>query len=1036
MITLTIVCCLAVLVSSVLLFNNELNHSMRDKIDVAVNVVEQELNYLRGKAFLAAFTMSTNHDLIDALKSEDRERTAETALMLKDLALVDYCVITDKDGIVLTRTHDPDNYGDSNAALPHMAAALSGRVDTFIMQGITIPLAASAGAPVYDENGNLIGAVSLGFILSSQDFVYKLRDLTGCEITFFRGDERVASTVLNEDGDYALGTKIAAHISEAVLSGETFLGNIPLFGENILAYYAPLFGVNDVVVGIMSVGYFTAEDTAKVFSFILNGAMITLGVLVACILLAIFISEAIKQRFESTMTRLQEREAELSAANEQINQQNTQMIEANKRMSVMIDATPLCIQIWDKNLNTVGCNEAAVKLYGFKDKQEYVEKFITTCSPEYQPDGQRSDEKAAELVHKAFDEGYCIFEWMHQIPNGNIPLPAEVTLVRVALDSDDYVIGYTRDLREQKAYLAELEKTQQERFARETAEAASKTKSIFLANMSHEIRTPMNSIIGFSELAQYGDIPLKTREYLYNIQESAQWLLKIINDILDISKIESGKIELEKTPFDLPDIFSHCQSVFIPKTEEKGIMLYCYAEPSVGKKLLGDPIRLRQVITNLLSNAVKFTNVGTVKLIASLVNKDDEHVTINFEVKDSGIGMSSEQIERVFEPFKQADESITRKFGGTGLGLTITKNIIELMGGTLIVESVPGIGSRFSFEITFELIDDTSDALSEKIVINSFEKPNFKGEVLVCEDNNLNQQVICDHLMRVGLKAFVAHNGKEGVDFVAQRIKDKKEPFSLIFMDIHMPVMDGLEASMKITEMGVKTPIVALTANIMSNDVEHYKRNGMSDTLGKPFTANDLWRCLVKFIPVDSYSTIDKSKQVEEENKTKQKLKINFLKSNKTSYDDLIDAINSGDTKTAHRLAHTLKSNAAQIGAERLVEAAAAAEKALNNQEHVSDELKNMIKKELEKTYRELAPLLTTEKRTKKPKVTDKKKIQNLFDELEPLLRENSTKCSKYADELKAIEGTAQLVNHIEEYSFDLALEELEKLKKEAGGGE
>ncbi|MCL2721618.1 MAG: ATP-binding protein, partial [Treponema sp.] len=263
------------------------------------------------------------------------------------------------------------------------------------------------------------------------------------------------------------------------------------------------------------------------------------------------------------------------------------------------------------------------------------------------------------------------------------------------------------------------------------AEVANKTKSNFLANMSHEIRTPMNSIIGFSELAQFDDVPEKTRNYLGNIQENAKWLLKIIDDILDISKIESGKIILEHIPFDLSDIFLRCQSAITPKTEEKGITLYCYAEPSIGKKMLGDPVRLRQALMNLLSNAVKFTNTGTVKLMASFLESSDTSVTIHFEIKDSGIGMSPDQISNIFNPFMQADESITRKFGGTGLGLSITKNIIEMMGGNLNVESAPGIGSKFSFEIKFDLIDDADALHTQDADVKLLEKPNFKGEVLI-----------------------------------------------------------------------------------------------------------------------------------------------------------------------------------------------------------------------------------------------------------------------------------------------------------------
>jgi CheY-like chemotaxis protein len=382
----------------------------------------------------------------------------------------------------------------------------------------------------------------------------------------------------------------------------------------------------------------------------------------------------------------------------------------------------------------------------------------------------------------------------------------------------------------------------------EAALAASRSKSVFLANMSHEIRTPMNSIVGFSEFALDEDASPKMRDYLTKIQINAELLLQIINDILDISKIEFGKMELEKIPFDMHELLAGCRALITPKAAEKEIALHFYAEPIIGKKPLGDPTRLRQVFVNLLSNAVKFTNSGVVILNAKVIEKSERTIKMYFEVKDSGIGMTPEQIEKIFDPFMQAETGTTRQYGGTGLGLVITKSIVELMGGTLSVESAPGIGSKFSFDITFDTIDIDEDRLEKKIALNELEKPLFEGEVLLCEDNVMNQQVICEHLARVGFKTVVAENGKIGVEMVKDRREKGEKQFDLIFMDIHMPVMDGIEASTKIIELDAGIPIVAMTANIMSGDLEKYKQSGMSDFIGKPFTSQELWRCLLKYI--------------------------------------------------------------------------------------------------------------------------------------------------------------------------------------------
>jgi len=374
-------------------------------------------------------------------------------------------------------------------------------------------------------------------------------------------------------------------------------------------------------------------------------------------------------------------------------------------------------------------------------------------------------------------------------------------------------------------------------------------KSVFLAIVSHEIRTPMHGIVGFSELALDDNIPLKTRNYISNIKASAESLLVILNDILDVSKIEAGKIELEKIPFDICDIFKLCHIIAYPNARDKGIALFCYAEHVPEKLLLGDPTRLRQILLNLLTNAVKFTDSGgTVKLMAAVIKNTEKEAVIHFEIKDNGIGLTQEQIEKIFDPFTQADDSITRKFGGTGLGLSITKSFVELMGGSLNVESNRNVGSKFSFDLTFETVESKKDPSFIDISKTHTEKPVFEGEVLVCEDNELNQVVICDYLSKVGLKAVIAENGIIAVNYVSDRIQNGEKPFDLILMDIHMPEMDGLEAAEKISEIGNRVPIIALTANIMMNEKEAYFASGMVDCLPKPFMVQELWVCLLKYL--------------------------------------------------------------------------------------------------------------------------------------------------------------------------------------------
>ena len=566
------------------------------------------------------------------------------------------------------------------------------------------------------------------------------------------------------------------------------------------------------------------------------------------------------------------------------------------------------------------------------------------------------------------------------------------------------------------------------------AEETSRIKSVFLASMSHEIRTPMHGIIGFSELALDDIISIKTRSYLNKIKTSAESLLMIINDILDVSKIEAGKMELEKIPFDVSEVFKLCRMIASPKAQEKGLTLFCYAEPSIGRMLLGDPTRLRQVLLNLLSNAIKFTNNGMVKLLSAITGKTDNTVTMHFEVKDSGIGMTEDQLGKIFQPFAQADGSTTRKFGGTGLGLTITKSFIELMGGQLEVESNYGLGSRFSFNITFDTIDTASKTSKITSTVNVHEKPIFDSEILVCEDNPLNQMVIKDHLSKVGIKTVIAGNGKIGVDLVKERRENGDKQFDLIFMDIHMPEMDGLEAAKKILDMDVKIPIVALTANIMANDREAYILSGMCDCLPKPFVAHELWSCLLKQLKPVSMMSIKKRTDFVEEEEQRMELIAAFVKSNQNTINEINDAVSAGDLKLAHRLAHTLKGVAGIIGITALVEAAKIVEQSLSSgKTNFLNEQINALKDELDTALDELTPILDNYKglviNKTANKSLDKESISRILDTLDSFLESDSFDCLNLVNDLNRIPGMEKLASQVENLKFKQARETLAAIR-------
>jgi len=296
--------------------------------------------------------------------------------------------------------------------------------------------------------------------------------------------------------------------------------------------------------------------------------------------------------------------------------------------------------------------------------------------------------------------------------------------------------------------------------------------------------------------------------------------------------------------------------------------------------------------------------------------------------------------------------------------------------------------------------------------------------------------VICDHLNKVGLDTVIAKNGREAVDIVGKRIKGNEKPFDLIFMDIHMPVMDGLEAASIITELGSEAPIIALTANVMATDLLLYGKSGMSDTMGKPFTSQELWKCLMKHIPVESFTVIDKQHQSAEEEKLQKQLKLNFVTDNQTTYAGIIAGIETGDFKTAHRLIHTLKGNAGQIGEKQLQAAAAAAESMLSGggtaslKREKDAETLHSLEAELKIVLEKYAFLLEEANEKNKIKITDGAKVREVIEQLEPMLRNKNPDCEDLLDDIRAIPGAEELARYIEKFKFKQALEELLAIKK------
>jgi len=422
--------------------------------------------------------------------------------------------------------------------------------------------------------------------------------------------------------------------------------------------------------------------------------------------------------------------------------------------------------------------------------------------------------------------------------------------------------------------------------AKEQAEAATKTKEQFLSTMSHEIRTPLNAIIGMTHLLKNYNLEGEMAENVEILEFSAQNLLSLINSVLDISKMEAGKMAFEQTEFDLPVLIQNTVEIFKARADEKNIFLRSNIDKNIPKSLIGDSTRLSQILNNLIGNAIKFTDEGTVTITARLLHHKTEKVELLFAVSDTGIGISPEKINSIFDDFSQAEEDTSRKYGGTGLGLAITKQLVELQGGTINVMSTMMVGSTFSFQLGFKI------GKVQAITANLPDATNIKNlkgvNILIVEDNKVNQILVRKFLNNWGAKHQIAENGQIAVDLF------KKDNFDVVLMDLQMPVMNGYESArqMRLLEENTDkfTPIIALTASTLLNERERIVQVGMNDFLSKPFNPNELYQKIAQH----SYTQLQKQvPSISQENEGKGSLNYAYFKNlagaDKEFYTELLE---------------------------------------------------------------------------------------------------------------------------------------------------
>ncbi|MBF0126064.1 MAG: PAS domain S-box protein [Magnetococcales bacterium] len=643
--------------------------------------------------------------------------------------------------------------------------------------------------------------------------------------------------------------------------------------------------------------------------------------------------------------------------------------------------------------------------------------------------------------------------------------PLNLAVSEIGVDGARMFVGILTDLTARKAVEQALVD------ARELADQANRLKGDFLANMSHEIRTPMNAIVGMTHLALQTGLTDKQRDYLSKIQFSARNLLGIMNDILDFSKIEADKLTMEQVEFRLDEVLDHLVGTIGVKAGEKGLPLRFLCPDNVPNVLVGDPLRLGQVLINLGNNAIKFTHQGHVAIGVERLSEEAHRIQLRFTVQDTGIGMSGEQLDRLFQAFIQADASTTRKYGGTGLGLSISRRLVALMGGEVGVESVPGQGSLFHFTAWFGCCSRTAESCvgfrqeegsgRVRMQPRARDRDAIQGilgaHVLVVEDNRINQQVAMELLEANGLFVTIANNGREALGVVGAT------PFDLLLTDIQMPEMDGYELARTLrSDPKFETlPILAMTSHAMAGDREKCLAAGMNDHIAKPIDPDRLFDALVTWVAAGQRSagpqsprppsrpwengsleglrTIDVAtglRHVGGKPALLRKLLSDLLRDYRDVGRRVRVMLDAGEVRAVRRMAHTLKGVAGSLGAKGLGKAVQELENALLSESVAAcGPLVAELASQWNRLTEELTPALRGRDVQRDDRETegaqgavDPARTTPLFQELAGLLQSGHSRSAAKLMALRALLGTSartaldDMEAQVEEYEFDKAL--------------
>jgi len=737
--------------------------------------------------------------------------------------------------------------------------------------------------------------------------------------------------------------------------------------------------------------------------------------------------------------------------------------ESAELMEKMFNAVPLLIEYWDKDNQCAYCNQTALDFYQFNSSDEYAAHMLEMESI-YQVDGTTSREYWISHIQKIFETGDTTpFEYVCLRPGDREEVHFNVYPKKMEFKGEEVVVTYCHDISVNKEIEMERQRV-------ELATENSQAKSRFLARMSHEIRTPLSAVLGISEIQlQSPGHSLAVVEAFAKIHNSANILLSLVNDILDLSKIESGKMTLIEDSYDVASMIIDVAQMSVVYMGSKKIEFNVKVDENLPSRLVGDELRIRQVLNNLLSNAFKYTEAGTVELIVNrLESVKKGYMVLQIGVRDDGRGMSDEQMAAVYEEYARFHEKESRLVEGTGLGMSIVHNLLQLMDARIEVQSQVGVGTYFNVYIT-QAIDSEQvigaeiagnllnmNDLASTIVKNINFQPEHMpyGKVLVVDDNDTNLYVSRGLMSFYGLQIETCNSGKKAINLIGEG-----QIYDIVFMDHMMPDMDGVEVTKIVREMGYTEPIVALTANALIGQADEFLKNGFDGFLSKPIQTYHLNGVLIKFIrDKQTQATLNEARAQSETNhagnfisnidsgnslndfmnKEADKLRLEFAREQRNTFADIQFAINSGDLKTAHRLAHTLKSLASFIKEDNLVNIARGIEKKLYDKEIPTEEEMGELETELSKVLEYISKTHTfnqafNQKMYVNGEMLSKEEQAAIFSRLQTLLAEDNAESLILAEKLEHIPEFKVLVYQIKSCEFEEALVTLESLRKLSG---